>query len=136
MDPGTFDGARLDAYLACGVTRVSLGVQSWAPQELAAAGRAHCVADADAACRLLGEAYAQGRLQSWSLDLISGLPHATAHSWQHTLDRTVGRSSGAVKPPHVSVYDLQVLAGTCREWDSKKDATGTPLSISESNPKP
>jgi len=95
--------------LSCGVNRVSLGVQSWDPHELKAAGRAHCIEDAEAACVLLANACAEGSLHSWSLDLISGLPHATAESWQRTLDRSVqGDESNAWKPPHVSVYDLQV----------------------------
>lgn len=89
MDPGTFDEARLDAYLKdCGVNRVSLGVQSWDAGTLTAAGRAHTVADAENAVRLLAAAHddwrarsAQGGgggykpgLRTWSLDLISGLP--------------------------------------------------------------
>ena len=56
MDPGTFDAGRLDAYLAAGVTRVSLGVQSWDAGTLEAAGRAHCVADAEEAVELLNRA--------------------------------------------------------------------------------
>lgn len=45
MDPGTFDGPRLHAFLHdCGVTRVSMGVQAFDAELLAACGRAHrCV---------------------------------------------------------------------------------------------
>lgn len=41
MDPGTFDKAALDAFLAAGVNRVSLGVQSFSDEVLQIAGRAH-----------------------------------------------------------------------------------------------
>ena len=46
MDPGTFDAARLEAFLEAGVTRVSLGVQSFDAAMLERAGRSHDAADA------------------------------------------------------------------------------------------
>ena len=100
MDPGTFDAAALDAFVAAGVTRVSLGVQSFDDELLEACGRVHRVADADGALQLL-----LGHTQplSVSVDLIGGLPHQTLESWQYSLDTAA--SCGA---HHVSVYDLQV----------------------------
>jgi coproporphyrinogen III oxidase-like Fe-S oxidoreductase len=52
MDPGTFDQAQLDQYVALGVTRVSLGVQSFDAGVLKTAGRAHTV-EVGSAVRLL-----------------------------------------------------------------------------------
>lgn len=49
MDPGTFDRASLDAYMAQGVNRVSLGVQSFDAGVLKSAGRAHTVEESRAA---------------------------------------------------------------------------------------
>ena len=49
MDPGTFDAERLAAFLEAGVTRVSLGVQSFDQALLTACGRAHTMEDADRA---------------------------------------------------------------------------------------
>ena len=43
MDPGTFDASLLDQFLQCGVTRVSLGIQSFSQRALSAAGRVPCV---------------------------------------------------------------------------------------------
>ncbi len=40
---------------------------------------------------------------SWSLDLISGLPHLNEEKWRDSLARTID-----AEPPHISVYDLQV----------------------------
>lgn len=39
---------------------------------------------------------------SWSLDLISGLPHLLEEKWRDSLAKSVD-----AEPPHISVYDLQ-----------------------------
>ncbi len=52
------------------------------------------------------EAVHAASFPSWSLDLISGLPHLTPQLWQQSLDAAV-----AAQPPHISVYDLQVRLG-------------------------
>ena len=59
------------------------------------------------------EAMQQAGAASWSLDLISGLPHLSARSWEHSL-----REAVRLRPDHVSVYDLQVrsLPACCRSW--------------------
>ena len=62
MDPGTFDAERLAAFLEAGVTRVSLGVQSFDQALLTACGRAHTMEDADRALELLGAAMGRGEL--------------------------------------------------------------------------
>ena len=54
-DPGTFDAGKLAAYVAAGVTRVSLGVQSFDDGVLEAAGRAHRRADARPGAAQRGE---------------------------------------------------------------------------------
>ena len=102
-DPGTFDQGRLSEYVALGVSRLNVGVQSFDAAMLKACGRAHSVGDVEAAL----EAVRGCGVQSWGLDLIGGLPGLTQEVWAHTLRTTAG--CGA---PHVSVYDLQVEAGT------------------------
>lgn len=104
MDPGTFDGDKLDAYVALGVNRVSLGVQSFDADVLASAGRAHTVEESRAA---IAAVRACPGVRRWSLDLISGLPGLTPKLWRESLRETV-----AARPDHVSVYDLQVEEGT------------------------
>ena len=105
MDPGTFDAPRLAAFLDAGVTRVSLGVQSFDAQLLEKAGRAHDMAAAEQALTLLRDAHAAdgSPLRSFSIDLIGGLPFQTRETWQASLQTAA--SCGA---HHVSVYDLQV----------------------------
>jgi len=102
-DPGTFDAAKLAAYMAAGVNRFSIGVQSFDDAALAAAGRSHTAADARAA---LAAVRAVGA-PSWSLDLICGLPEVSDDTWSATLDEAI-----AAGPHGVSVYDLTLEPGT------------------------
>lgn len=104
-DPGTFDAAKLAAYVKAGVTRVSLGAQSFQQAELEACGRSHGVTDTLEAIALLRKE--PGLYHGWSLDLISGLPGQCIASWRETLEAAV-----AAEPNHVSVYDLQIQKDT------------------------
>jgi oxygen-independent coproporphyrinogen-3 oxidase len=97
--PGTLAPNVIDALLACGVNRVSLGVQSFVDREAAAVGRLHkrsTVLQDIAGMRAAG-------ISNFNIDLIAGLPHQTAQSWQESLSDTL--ATGA---PHVSVYMLEV----------------------------
>jgi len=97
--PGTLTSQVLDTLLRCGVNRVSLGVQSFVDREAAAVGRLHkraTVLDDVARLRAAG-------IRNINIDLIAGLPHQTAESWQESLRETI--APGA---PHVSVYMLEV----------------------------
>ena len=97
--PGTLTSAMLESLLRCGVNRVSLGVQSFVDQEAAAVGRLHkraTVLEDVARLRAAG-------ITNINIDLIAGLPHQTAESWEFSLAETI--ATGA---PHVSVYMLEV----------------------------
>ena len=97
--PGTLSSEMLDSLLRCGVNRVSLGVQSFVDCEAAAVGRLHkreTVLDDIARLRAAG-------IANINIDLIAGLPHQTAESWQESLQETI--ATGA---PHVSVYMLEI----------------------------
>ena len=129
MDPGTFDAARLREFVDAGVTRVSVGVQSFDDALPRASGRAHGVAEVEEALGLLLDEAASpaSPLRSVSLDLIGGLPQQTMASWRASLRRAA--ASGA---HHVSVYDLQIEprtafgrwfdAGTLTALPSEEDA--------------
>lgn len=103
MDPGTFDLDHLKRYRDAGVNRVSLGVQAFQPELLAACGRTHSVADVYEAVDLIHQA----QLPNFSLDLISGLPHQTLEQWQASLESAI-----AIAPAHLSSYDLIVESVT------------------------
>jgi oxygen-independent coproporphyrinogen-3 oxidase len=97
--PGTLSAGMIEALLSCGVNRVSLGVQSFVDVEAAAVGRLHkrsTVRDDIARLRAAG-------IHNINIDLIAGLPHQTAATWQESLEETL--ATGA---PHVSVYMLEV----------------------------
>jgi oxygen-independent coproporphyrinogen-3 oxidase len=97
--PGTLSPEVLQALLRCGVNRVSLGVQSLVDAEAAAVGRLHkraTVLEDIARLRAAG-------ITNINVDLIAGLPHQTAESWQQSLDETL--ATGAA---HISVYMLEV----------------------------
>jgi oxygen-independent coproporphyrinogen-3 oxidase len=97
--PGTLSPAVLNGLLACGVNRVSLGVQSFIDREAAAVGRLHkrdTVIDDIARLRAAG-------ITNINVDLIAGLPHQTAESWIESVEATIG-----TEVPHSSVYMLEV----------------------------
>jgi putative oxygen-independent coproporphyrinogen III oxidase len=115
MDPASFDQQHLEAVLDAGVTRVSLGGQSFDDAVLASLGRRHRRADLQAACTWLQRALLQGRLTSWSLDLIRNLPGQTEAQWQQQLELAL-----AAGVPHLSVYDLSVEPGTVFAWRQQR----------------
>jgi oxygen-independent coproporphyrinogen-3 oxidase len=97
--PGTLTPRTIDTLLLCGVNRVSLGVQSFVDIEAAAVGRLHKRATVLEDIAHLRDA----GITNINIDLIAGLPHQTAESWELSLAETI--STGA---PHVSVYMLEV----------------------------
>ncbi len=123
LDPASFDQARLAAYLAAGVNRVSLGGQSFSDAVLEQLGRRHRRSDLLEAAGWLQQAQRSGRLQSWSLDLIQGLPGQTVEGWREQLEQAI-----ALEPPHLSVYDLIVEPGTVFERLEQRGALHLPES--------
>jgi oxygen-independent coproporphyrinogen-3 oxidase len=107
-NPGTVDPAYLRRLLALGVNRLSLGVQSFHDDELAALDRIHSVAQAEEAYRWAREAGSE-RI---SLDLIYGLPEQPMERWQASLERAI-----ELGPDHMSLYALTVEEGTKLAYD-------------------
>jgi oxygen-independent coproporphyrinogen III oxidase len=97
--PGQLDDAALAAMLAFGVNRISFGVQSLVDREAAATGRFHTRA---VVLNDLERVRAAG-VTRLSIDLIAGMPHQTAASWQESLDVLVGTDV-----EHASVYMLEI----------------------------
>ena len=110
LDPASFDQARLQAYLGAGVTRISLGGQSFDDATLEHLGRRHRRADLLQAAGWLRQARHRGDLRSWSLDLIQGLPGLGLEAWRSQLRQAID-----LAPPHLSVYDLIIEPGTVFE---------------------
>jgi putative oxygen-independent coproporphyrinogen III oxidase len=102
-NPETVDDAMADGLAAAGVTRVSMGAQSFDDRVLAALGRVH---DAGRVGRAVTTLRAAG-VPAVNLDLIYGGPGEDAGSWAATLERAV-----ALEPEHLSAYALTIEPAT------------------------
>lgn len=97
IDPGTFNRDRLQGYLAAGLNRFSLGVQTFDEELLKVCGRSHSYSDVMQAIEIIKSL----NVKNFSLDLISGLPHQTLAHCQASLEQAI-----AIAPQHLSCYDL------------------------------
>lgn len=95
-NPGTAEAGRFKSYVASGVNRISLGIQSLDDTQLKALGRIH---DADQARRAI--AMALNAVDRINLDLMYGLPGQSAKQWRDCLREI--RSFGT---EHLSLYQL------------------------------
>jgi putative oxygen-independent coproporphyrinogen III oxidase len=102
-NPETVDEAMAAGLAGAGVTRVSMGAQSFDDRVLAALGRVH---DADRVAAAVATLRAAG-LPALNLDLIYGGPGEDAGSWSATLETAV-----ALVPEHLSAYALTVEPAT------------------------
>jgi putative oxygen-independent coproporphyrinogen III oxidase len=102
-NPGTVTGGDFARLRKGGFNRVSLGVQSFRPETLAALGRIHSVEDVRTAYR---DARKEG-FASVGIDLIFGNPAQGEAEWQEDLDLAV-----TFLPDHVSAYALTPEPGT------------------------
>jgi oxygen-independent coproporphyrinogen-3 oxidase len=96
-NPGTVDEPKIVALLSLGVNRLSVGVQSFTNNELAALGRIH---SSDEALRSI-ESIRKAGLKNISIDLIYGIPCQTIESWMESLSRAIDLSL-----KHISTYEL------------------------------
>jgi oxygen-independent coproporphyrinogen-3 oxidase len=96
-NPATYDLSKARLMRDLGVSRVSLGVQSWVPKELTLLGRDHAPDDAAEAFGLLREA----GIGSVNIDLMFSLPGQSLEDWRQSLEQTL-----ALKPDHISAYNL------------------------------
>ena len=101
-NPGTFEKDRFRAFRAAGVTRLSVGVQSFDDQFLAALGRVHDRAQAIAAVEEAASAF-----ETFNLDIMYALPGQTLD--QQAQDMRVAL---ALQPPHISIYHLTIEPNT------------------------
>lgn len=115
-NPEDIDAGSADQFVDAGVTRLSLGVQSFDDEVLAALGRVHGGAGAMTAVQsALGAGF-----DSVSVDLIYGAPQESEESWASTLTAAVG-----LGPHHVSAYSLTVEPGTVL-WKEVRGGAAAP----------
>lgn len=118
-NPATISRAGLSRLRRAGVNRLSIGVQSLDPRELAVLGRVHT---AEQALSAVDDARAAG-FENISVDLILGAPGQTPDS----LRRTLAGFLALDRPPeHVSAYCLQLETGTPLERSVSLGETTVP----------
>lgn len=101
-NPGTFEAERFAAFARAGVTRLSVGVQSFDDRLLQAVGRVHSSAQAQAALREAAQCF-----ETFNLDLMYALPGQTLADLQRDIDMAL-----SFNPPHLSVYHLSIEPNT------------------------
>lgn len=101
-NPGTFEKDRFRAYRDAGVTRLSIGVQSFNDDHLKALGRVHDRAQALAAVEEAAKAF-----DTFNLDIMYALPGQTLAQLDQDLDTAL-----QFAPPHISIYHLTIEPNT------------------------
>ena len=101
-NPGTFEKDRFKAFRSAGVTRLSVGVQSFDDEYLKALGRVHDRAQAIAAVEEAAQCF-----ETFNLDIMYALPGQTVERLQQDLHQAL-----ALQPSHLSAYHLTIEANT------------------------
>jgi putative oxygen-independent coproporphyrinogen III oxidase len=101
-NPGTFEKERFRAFRDAGVTRLSVGVQSFDDAHLKRIGRVHDSAQARAALEEAARSF-----DTWNLDLMYALPGQTLAGLREEIDQAL-----AFSPPHLSIYHLTIEPNT------------------------
>jgi oxygen-independent coproporphyrinogen-3 oxidase len=101
-NPGTFEKDRFRAYRQAGVTRLSIGVQSFNDDHLKALGRVHDRAQALAAVEEAAQSF-----DTFNLDMMYALPGQTMAQVGEDM-----RTALQFAPPHISIYHLTIEPNT------------------------
>jgi putative oxygen-independent coproporphyrinogen III oxidase len=101
-NPGTFEKDRFKAFRQAGVTRLSIGVQSFRDAHLKALGRVHDRAQAMAAVEEAASAF-----DTFNLDIMYALPGQTLAQCEDDIRTALG-----FNPPHISIYHLTIEPNT------------------------
>ena len=96
-NPATFTEKKVEQWRELGITRVSLGVQSFEPNLLTLLGRTHSPEQVAADAALLRRA----GIPQINFDLMFSLPGQTLAQWRHTLECAL-----SLTPDHISTYNL------------------------------
>ena len=101
-NPGTFEKDRFRAFRGAGVTRLSIGVQSFNDANLKALGRVHDRAQAFAAVEEAAQAF-----DTFNLDIMYALPGQSMDDLAQDMKLAL-----SLAPPHVSIYHLTIEPNT------------------------
>jgi putative oxygen-independent coproporphyrinogen III oxidase len=115
-NPTSVEAERFAQYAKAGVNRVSIGVQSFRPEQLKFLGREHSGEEATKAIDL-----AQKYFPRYSFDLIYSLPEQSLADWQKELEFALSLTNG-----HLSLYQLTIEKGTRFFSDHKRKLFSMP----------
>ena len=96
-NPATFDEKKARLFTELGVTRVSLGIQSFTPHVLKTLGREHSAQEASEAVGILKQA----DMPSVNIDLMFSIPGQSIQDWEDTVRHAI-----SLNPDHISAYNL------------------------------
>jgi oxygen-independent coproporphyrinogen-3 oxidase len=102
-NPATIPQTDLAQLREAGFNRLSIGVQSFDPDELKRLERVHSVDEVF----LTVERARQAKFENLSLDLMFGLPGQTVERWRDNLQKAIG-----LNPDHISAYNLTIEPDT------------------------
>jgi oxygen-independent coproporphyrinogen-3 oxidase len=97
INPGTVDTLKFQELIDLGVNRISIGVQSFIPEELRILERIHTVEESEISINCVRQA----GFKKINLDLIFAIPNQTTKNWNYSLEKAL-----SFLPEHLSVYNL------------------------------
>jgi oxygen-independent coproporphyrinogen-3 oxidase len=117
-NPEDLTGSTAERWLAAGVNRLSIGIQSFSPAVLDWMHRSHTAAQAATAVRTARSA----GFENVSIDLIYAVPAALNRDWDADLGAAI-----EVAPDHLSVYGLTIEPRTpLGRWAARGEVIATP----------
>ena len=102
-NPGTLSFEKLTGYKACGINRLSIGLQAWQDRLLKELGRVHSMEEFVENLKLARKA----GFRNINVDLIFGLPGQTISDWTETVSNII-----SLDIEHISCYSLKIEEGT------------------------
>ncbi|MGB0610903.1 MAG: radical SAM family heme chaperone HemW, partial [Verrucomicrobiales bacterium] len=97
VNPSTFDHKKASMMKNHGVSRISLGIQSWNGSILKTLGRDHSPSDAEESFNILKSC----QFKSLNIDLMFSIPGQSLNDWERDLQKTI-----SLNPEHISAYNL------------------------------
>jgi coproporphyrinogen III oxidase-like Fe-S oxidoreductase len=117
-EPGTIQKAKLETLKAIGVTRLSLGIEHFDDEILAANGRAHLSPE-------IYRAYQWAREVDFpqiNIDLIAGMSGETEEKWREAVRRAI-----ELQPDSVTIYQMELPYNTVISQDILKKGAASPI---------
>jgi len=117
-EPGTIQKSKLETLKDIGVTRLSLGIEHFDDEVLAANGRAHLSPE-------IYRAYEWARAVNFpqvNIDLIAGMIGETEEKWRETVRRAI-----ELEPDSVTIYQMELPYNTVISQDILKKGIESPI---------